>query len=121
MGHPRFNISLVLDTSVHADTITSSIATKLNTYNKFSVDAPPAKTKNELDEIEVKSDIRFNNKKDMDEVISWIKSQIKDNSAVKDWILKARVTRHNCNHADAVQSIQCDKNDFVVEWEYEKK
>lgn len=121
MGHPRFDLSIVIDTAAHANTILGNISTKLDTYNKFSVDTPVTKTENESREIEIKADVRFKSLTDRNDIISWIKSQIKDNVAVKDWILKARVTRHMCNHADGVQAVPCDLNDFVVEWEYEKK
>mgnify|MGYP001612338168 CR=1 FL=1 len=116
MGHPRFNIRLTIDTLPHANTILSNLSTKLATYTKFSTDTPFSISTEDDGSIAIYGDIRLTRRIDSDEIMGWVRSQLRDHPAVKTWILSARVTRHNCNHSDG-QSMACDQNDFSVVWE----
>ena len=100
MSKPRFSLYAEIDTLAHANTIKTNIQTQLAGKDLFEihgfstfVDILDGKNK-------IFADWRFNNFIDRDALKNWAQDQIQNHPQVKVWVLKAKLSWHECSHSD---------------------
>lgn len=114
MSKPRLQLSAVIDTVAHADTIISSIQTKLVGKDIFEIHSL-ARSIDELGQVNLNFDFRFNSRIDRDDVKNWIKDQVQNHPQVKNWVQSVIVVDHLCSH-DSVSVVDCTSTEYV-RWE----
>ena len=114
MSKPRIKITAVIDTEAHADTILSNIQNRL--LGKDIFESHNLGRGIDLEgNIALNADVRFNLRIDRDDVKDWIKDQVRNHPAIKNWVQSVTVTDHLCSHDDPVV-VDCKTTEYV-RWE----
>ena len=113
MSKPRVQLSAVVDTQAHADTIISSVRTQLVGKDVFE-EHNLVRSIGDNGELRVDFDFRLNNEIDRDSIKNWIRNQIQTHPQVKKWVQSAKLSWHECSHSDPVVK-DCRTTDYF-EW-----
>ena len=115
MSKPRLQLTAVIDTEAHADTIIAQIRTQLVRKDVFE-EHNLTRLTNEFGQIELNFDFRFNSEVDRNTIRTWLKDQVKDHPVVKTWVQSVKLSHHECSHDNAVIQ-DCKTTSYVVEFE----
>ena len=112
MSKPRIRFEAAIDTEAHANTIKDSITNWIIGKDIFEIHTVDVF---DLDILTVVAEFRFNNQVDRDTLKDWIKDRVSSHPQVKNWVLSAKISTHNCTHNDAVVQ-NCGTTNYL-EWE----
>ena len=116
MSKPRIKLEAVIDSVAHANTIISSIESRLVGKDIFQdKNLTVSETDDEPRKPLIIFDCRFNSRIDRDDVKTWLRGQIKDHPVVKTWIESVKLTTHLCTHDD-VSVKDCKTTEYVMEF-----
>lgn len=116
MSKPRLQLTAVIDTETHADTIIASIRTQLVGKDVFEEHSLKRSVDVETGKILLCFDLRFNSEIDRNSVRTWLRDQVRDHPVVKTWVQSVTLTRHECSHDDVTVQ-DCKTTDYVMEFQ----